>query len=133
MRILTLNYEYPPLGGGGGVAHAAIAEALAARGHRVAVLTSTFADLPRREVRAGVEILRVPVWGRRDISAASLRSLLSYPVGALAAAPRLLRRESFDIVHGHFAVPTGPASVAVARLAGAPHLQTKQGGDKKHP
>ncbi len=32
MRILILNYEYPPLGGGAGVATAALAHELVARG-----------------------------------------------------------------------------------------------------
>jgi len=39
MRILFCNYEYPPLGGGGGVVMAALARQLARR-HEVTVLTS---------------------------------------------------------------------------------------------
>ena len=40
MRILFCNYEYPPLGGGGGVVMAALARELARRRHAVTVLTS---------------------------------------------------------------------------------------------
>ena len=39
MKILMVNYEYPPLGGGGGIAMMEIAEELAHR-HQVHVLTS---------------------------------------------------------------------------------------------
>ena len=39
MNILFCNYEYPPLGGGGGVVNALLAEELAKR-HDVTVLTS---------------------------------------------------------------------------------------------
>ena len=39
MKILFCNYEYPPLGGGGGVVNAALAAELAKR-HDVTVLTS---------------------------------------------------------------------------------------------
>jgi glycosyltransferase involved in cell wall biosynthesis len=38
MKLLILNYEYPPLGGGAGVITQNIAEGLAARGHNITVL-----------------------------------------------------------------------------------------------
>jgi glycosyltransferase involved in cell wall biosynthesis len=132
LRILTFNYEYPPLGGGGGVFHAAIAEQLARR-HHVAVITSAFGDLPRHEVREGVEIHRVPIVGRGDPSAASLASMLAYPPAAWLAALRLMRRHRYDLVHSHFAVPTGPASLPPALLARIPHVLSIQGGDIYDP
>lgn len=132
MNILIFNYEYPPLGGGGGVVCEVLAEELARR-HRVCVVTSAFGDSPPREIRGGVEIVRVPVLGRSDPSAASLSSLLSYPPSAWLAARRLMSRERFDVINGHFAVPTGPGSLPPARLAGIPHVLTIQGGDIYDP
>ena len=59
MRILYCNYEYPPLGGGGGVINKQIAEELA-KTHTVDVLTSQGLGLPpqtdnrqRRDEQAG--------------------------------------------------------------------------------
>jgi glycosyltransferase involved in cell wall biosynthesis len=132
MNILTFDYEYPPLGGGGGVVHALIAEELA-KHHRVWVVTSAFEGLPRREERAGVNILRVPVLGRNDRAAASLLSMLTYPPGAWMVSARLLRRERIDVVHGHFAVPTGPGSLPPAKVAGVPHVISIHGGDIYDP
>ncbi|MBK5188599.1 MAG: hypothetical protein JJD97_10140, partial [Gemmatimonadaceae bacterium] len=40
LRVLLLNYEFPPLGGGAGIASAALAERLASRGVVVDVVTS---------------------------------------------------------------------------------------------
>jgi glycosyltransferase involved in cell wall biosynthesis len=127
-----VNYEYPPLGGGGGVTHALVAEELARR-HRVTVLTSAFADLPRHEVRNGVEIHRVRVWNRRDKSVASLGSLLTFPPAALIAGAGLVSRQPFDILNAHFAVPTGPVSVPLARMANVPHVISVHGGDIYDP
>ena len=132
MNILTFNYEYPPLGGGGGVVHELIAQELAKR-HRVHVITSAFRGLPRREERGGVAIVRVPVLGRGDQSVASLASMLSFPLGAWVAAGRLLRRERIDVINSHFAVPTGPGSLPPARLAGVPHVLSLHGGDIYDP
>lgn len=126
------NYEYPPLGGGGGVVHRAVAEVLA-RDHRVCVITSAYRDLPQREVVGGVEIHRVPVIGREDAPVATTRSMLSYPPSAWVRARSVLRTESFDVVNGHFAIPTGPASLPVARATRVPHVLTVQGGDLYDP
>ena len=40
MRVLLLNYEYPPYGGGAGVASEALARTLASRGVTVDVVTA---------------------------------------------------------------------------------------------
>ncbi|HEX7077785.1 MAG TPA: glycosyltransferase family 4 protein [Candidatus Eisenbacteria bacterium] len=130
--MLTFNYEYPPLGGGGGVVHALIAEELAKR-HHVAVVTSAYGDLPSRETRGGVEIARVPILGRGDPSAASLVSMLSYPPAAWIAAARLMRGRRYDLINSHFAVPTGPGSVPVAWTARIPHVLSLHGGDIYDP
>lgn len=132
LNILTFNYEYPPLGGGGGVVHALIAEELAKR-HHVAVITSAFGDLPARETRGGVEIIRVPILGRSDPSAASLLSMLTYPPAAWVAAARWMRGRRYDLINSHFAIPTGPGSVPVAWASRIPHVLSLHGGDIYDP
>lgn len=132
MNILVFNYEYPPLGGGGGVINALIAEELAKR-HRVRVLTSAYGDLPPREWRNGVEVHRLWVPGRRARHVASLRSLLWYPATAYRRGLRITADERVDIIHGHFAVPTGLGSIAVARRRKIPHVLSLHGGDLYDP
>ena len=50
-RVLLINYEFPPLGGGAGTATAGIAREMAGLGAEVTVLTSRYHDDPRRERR----------------------------------------------------------------------------------
>ncbi|HII00174.1 TPA: glycosyltransferase family 4 protein [Methanosarcinaceae archaeon] len=59
MKILMLNYEYPPLGGGGGNVTKALAEELVASGHSVDVVTMGFKGLKKVEVINGVNIYRL--------------------------------------------------------------------------
>jgi len=132
MKVLVFNYEYPPVGGGGGVVCAAITEGMAAR-HRIRVITSGFGDLPATEQLNGVEIHRVRVPGRQSLDSASLLSMLWYPAAALRKATELLRAEPCDLIHSHFAVPTGPASLAVARMRRLPHVLSLHGGDLYDP
>ncbi len=62
-RVLLVSYEYPPLGGGGGVVFRDLAENLAER-MQVTVLTSARRGLAGRECAGNVEIVRTPVWMR---------------------------------------------------------------------
>ena len=49
MRILVLNYEFPPIGGGGGRIAQLLCRGLAIRGHEVWVQTDWIKGLPKKE------------------------------------------------------------------------------------
>jgi glycosyltransferase involved in cell wall biosynthesis len=132
MRILLCNFEYPPLGGGGGVISALLAEELANR-HETTVLTSKASGLPGISEINGVTVIRVPVLFRHDKAAASFPSMLSYLPAGLKAGKRLLRRAPFDIVNTHFVVPTGPVGQGLAREAHVPNVLSVHGGDLYDP
>jgi len=58
VKILLVNYEYPPLGGGAANATMFMGRALVALGHEATVLTSGFGDLPRDCTDKGVLVYR---------------------------------------------------------------------------
>jgi len=60
MRILILNHEYPPIGGGGGQAAQDIARELTRRGHEITILTAHLKGLPLDETVENIRILRLP-------------------------------------------------------------------------
>lgn len=132
MKILFCNYEYPPLGGGGGVVMGALARELARR-HEVTVLTSQALGLASASVEGGVRIIRAPVFFRRQLAVANLPSMMAFlPSGALKGLA-LLRSGRFDVVNTHFVVPSGPVGQLLARFNGAPNVLSVHGGDLFDP
>lgn len=132
MRILFCNYEYPPLGGGGGVVNASLAEELA-KTHDVTVLTSQGRGLAAKETVRGVRVLRVPVLFRSQQAAANFPSMFAYMVSGTVRGRALLKKESFDIINTHFALPTGPVGDALSRRTGIPNVLSVHGGDLYDP
>jgi glycosyltransferase involved in cell wall biosynthesis len=131
MRILFCNYEYPPLGGGGGVVMAALARQLA-RCHEVTVLTSRAAGLRAEDTDGGVRVLRAPVFFRRELAVANFPSMLAYlPTGFLRGL--LLGRSRFDVINTHFVVPSGPLGHALAHWCRVPNVLSAHGGDLFDP
>ena len=131
MRILFCNYEYPPLGGGGGVVMAALARELARR-HEVTVLTSRAKSLAAFETDRGVRVIRVPVFFRTQLSVANFPSMLAYlPMAAMRGFG--FGRGAFDVINSHFAVPSGPVGQLLAAYYRVPNVLSIHGGDLYDP
>ena len=129
MRILTLTYEYPPLGGGGGRVTSELVRCLAARGNEIDVVTMKYADLPRVErAMPNLCVHRVSSL-RRRVEICRTHEMLSYVCMAVLAALRLTRRTRYDICHASFILPTGLAALALNRLTGLPYLLSAHGSD----
>src|ERR1700690_1855884 len=96
MKILLINSEYPPIGGGAGNASENIARLLVKMGNEVLVLTSRFGNLPHDELCGGVRILRGPAFRQfSDRSTAMEQS--SFIVGASIRSLSRLRHFKPDV------------------------------------
>lgn len=134
LTILVLCYEYPPIGGGGGVGAQQYAEAWAAAGHKVVVLTSWDRGLERRERLRGVDVIRVPAPGKKNRATATTLSMFCYLAFGLAFL--VSHRRDFrdvEVINTHFAIPTGPLGVAASKWLSAPNVLTIIGGDIYDP
>lgn len=132
MRILFCNYEYPPLGGGGGVINKQVAEELAKQ-HEVSVLTSQGMGLPQFAIENGVKVYRVPVFFRSRQAAANFPSMMAYLPSAYLKGRRLVQQEKFDVINTHFVVPTGPVGDWLSSYADIPNVLSLHGGDLYDP
>jgi len=132
MKILMINFEYPPLGGGGGVATYDMAQELSKR-HTVHVLTTAFKGLAREETSGEVIVHRVPVLGRLSLPTATLLSLLTFAPMAFFAGRRIMKNTTFDVVYAQFVIPSGLPAAFLSKLFHIPFVLTFVGGDIYDP
>ncbi len=128
MRILVLSHEFPPIGGGGGRAAYDICKYLAAHGHEITVLTAHMDDLPREEMQHGVRLVRIPSM-RTEPYRATFSTMLAFVLTGLWAGLRLINISRPDIIHVHFAVPSGALAWMLSLLTGIPYIITAHLGD----
>lgn len=128
MRILIIIYEYPPIGGGGGAAARDICRGLVRRGHEVKVLTAHYQGLPTRQQDEGVDVIRLQSL-RRRLYQAGIPEMGGFVLASLWAGLRLTRVFHADVIHTHFAVPSGASAWALSRLTRIPYLLTAHLGD----
>ena len=128
MRILVLNHEIPPVGGGGGRAAEDICRVLARRGHQVKVLTSHLNGLPYKEERDGYQIIRISSL-RTQPFRVSFLSMIAFVLAGLWAGLRIIRAFQPDVIHVHFAVPAGALAWMLSKITGVPYVLTAHLGD----
>ncbi len=128
MNILSVTYEYMPIGGGGSRVAAAVNEEYARRGDEVTVLTSGMKGLPEHETVNGVEIFRARCW-RRHIHYTTALELVTTLLPAYRLGVKLIRRQRPDVIHAHFILPSGAVAWALSRRFRIPYVLTAHGSD----
>lgn len=128
MRILVLNYEFPPVGGGGGRVAEDICRVLAKRGHSIRVQTSHVKGLPKVEERDGYRIYRSPSL-RRRADTCTFWEMGTFLAMNLLPSMRHAVTWKPDVIHVHFAVPTGVLGWLINLATGIPYVLTAHLGD----
>lgn len=128
MKVLSITYEYLPIGGGGSRVAAAVNEELVQLGDEVTVVTSAMRDLPRHEDVNGVAVHRAACV-RRHVHYTTAAELLTTLLTAYRRAAALIRENRPDVIHTHFIVPSGLVAWALARRFGIPYVLTAHGSD----
>jgi glycosyltransferase involved in cell wall biosynthesis len=144
LRIICPTYWYPQYAADTQATYVHdINRHLVRRGHSVTVVTPGDPSLSREDTFDGVRIVRFPLnlpadltygrvaqsrvsWLGRFARVAVMANYLEAQHRAIMAEARESRT---DVIHAHWAIPTGPAAVMAARKLGVPSVITMHGGD----
>ncbi|MBU1118695.1 glycosyltransferase family 4 protein [Patescibacteria group bacterium] len=129
MRILVLNHEFPPVGGGASPVSFGLAEYYAKAGHEVSVVTMAFSDLPEKQkVNEKLTIFRVTP-GRKHKEKSKMSEHITYIQRGYAMCKHLHREKQFDVCHTHFALPGGILALRLKNKLGLPYILSVHGSD----
>ncbi|MBI5823948.1 MAG: glycosyltransferase family 4 protein [Chloroflexi bacterium] len=128
MRILIINSEYPPIGGGAGNASANLARCLASLGHEITVVTAHFHGQPKLEVHEGVTIHRIPAFRRRQDRSTAFEQL-TFIMAASLHTFGLIRKTKPTATLAFFGVPSGAVAWLLKVIYKIPYIVSLRGGD----
>lgn len=128
MKVLLLNYEFPPVGGGAGYATANIASSLVNMGVEAEVLTSRINGEADGERVDGVPVHRVSSW-RNSIHDCGLRGAYTYVMTAALKRRQLHARQKYDLEHYFFSMPTGLLTLLPRSNPSVPYIVSLRGSD----
>lgn len=124
MRILMLNYEFPPLGGGAGNANYYLLKEFAKHEDLHIDLVTSSPDKFKVEFSENIRIFKLDVkkkgvhyWRMTEIALWSLKALLF--------SRKLAKKNDYDLCHAWFGWPGG----FVAYLLGLPFIVSLRGSD----
>lgn len=128
MKVLLLNYEFPPVGGGAGYATAKIAAGLVDKGIDAEILTSGVNGEKDGGLVEGVPVHRVRSW-RVDVHECGLRGAYTYVLAAAMKRRKLHAQRHYDLEHYFFSLPTGLLSLLPMEEEQVPYIVSLRGSD----
>jgi glycosyltransferase involved in cell wall biosynthesis len=128
LRLLIVNYEFPPIGGGASFACFGLARTLVGRGHDVDVLTSRLEGQPAFEVIEGIKVHRVRSW-RHGMHDCGLRGAATFLLFAWWRLRKLMKASHYDLVHYFFGLPSGLLSLYTHGKHRVPYILSLRGSD----
>lgn len=124
MKVLMLNYEYPPIGGGTGNANRYLLRELREKDVEVDLVTSSPEEYREEHLSDDVTVYRLDV-DKEKLNYWRIAELLRYMVKGTVKAWRLDKENDYDLVHAWTGFPCG----VMAKLVGEKYIVALRGSD----
>lgn len=128
MRLLILNYEYPPLGGGAGRCAKYQAEGLARLGHDVTVITTWFKGEKQTDGGNHFKLIRLKSRRKKTYRSDPLE-MSSWAIKTFRYIRKNKIYRQTDLVLAHFSIPGGMVALPLNMLHKVPYMVISHGQD----
>jgi len=126
MRVLLLNYEYPPLGGGAGNATRYLLKAFSQiENLHIDLVTSSVGKFRIEQLHERITGHFLDINKKGSLHYQSMRDLLLYAWKSYWYSKKLIAQKKYDLVHAFFGIPCG----VVAMKLGLPYIVSLRGSD----
>src|SRR5258708_6344669 len=129
-KILLLNYEFPPLGGGASPVSSELASYLVRHyDYEIDVVTMGYQNLPKQEtIIPGLTVYRVPCLRAKKETCQPYEQL-SYLFFGYVKCLQLLKIKKYHLCHVHFLIPTGILAWILKKQFQLSYIVTCHGSD----
>ncbi len=126
LKILLLNYEFPPLGGGAGRAMWNILRQWRGRDDlSFHVVTAAFGESRDEKMASNIDLHLLDIGKKEGVHQQSAVDLIRYSYGAWRYVLNLNTTIEFDLCHAFFGIPCG----FIAQELGLPYIVSLRGSD----
>jgi len=126
MRILALNYEFPPLGGGSANGTRYLLREMSSHESiELDLVTSSTGEFRIEQFADRFRVHYLDIGKKGNLHYQTNKDLLVYSWKALKYARKLMAEKDYDLCHAYFGIPCG----YMARKLGMPYIVTLQGSD----
>jgi len=126
MKILMLNYEFPPLGGGAGNAtYYLLKEFSKIKNLEIDLVTSSIDKFKIEQFAKNIKIHFLDISKKGNLHYQSNKDLLTYSIKAKKYCKKLIKEKNFDLIHAFFGIPCG----YIAMKLGLPYIVSLRGSD----
>ena len=126
MRILMLNYEFPPLGGGAGNAtYYLLKEFAKNKNLHIDLVTSSTEKFRIEQFSDNIKIFFLDIGKNNNLHHQTNLDLLKYSWKAYIFSKKLLSKKRCDLAHAFFGIPCG----YIAKKLNLPYIISLRGSD----
>ncbi|MBI1858735.1 MAG: glycosyltransferase family 4 protein [Candidatus Melainabacteria bacterium] len=128
INVLMVNYEFPPIGGGGGTTTRFVAKYMARLGLNVTVVTAKPGPVDAIEHPDGFKINYVGPT-KNKLSGTHIPELARYALTLIYYSKNIVKTIKPDILHCFFTLPSGSFGLYCKKIYGIPYVVSTLGAD----